>query len=210
MVQLSSDATLRRVCVDILQEFGWPANARDNTQRLWTAACGYIERLQTIILVLDEIQHVRSAGQNDREALCGFLKSLVQPRQTQVVPIVVGMPDFHEVINSDVQLRRRFDIVNLRALDPALDRATAVQTLSEYAEMLGLPLAGDVRSKDFASRLLEASNHAFGEMCVVIQRAIKQVISENGQEITLQHFQDAHRLRYDCLPDQNPFVTEPF
>lgn len=209
-VELSSDATLRRVCVDILQEFGWPANARDNTQRLWTAACGYINRLETIVLVLDEIQHVRSTGKNDREALCGFLKSLVQPRQAQVIPIVVGMLDFHEVLDSDVQIKRRFDVVNMRALDPALDRAVAIQTLQKYANLLNLTLAADVQSKDFASRLLEASNYCFGELCVVIQRALKQVSLKKDQEVTLRHFQDAQHARRDCLPDENPFVTQHF
>lgn len=209
-VKLNSDATLRSVCVDILKEFGWPAKGRDNSQRLWTEACNYINRLETIVLVIDEIQHVRSNGKNDREALCGFLKSLVQPRQAQIIPIVVGMPDFHEVLDSDVQIKRRFDVVNMRALDPALDRAVAIQTLQKYANLLNLTLAADVQSKDFASRLLEASNYCFGELCVVIQRALNQVSLKKDQEITLRHFQDAHHARRDCLPEENPFVTQPF
>lgn len=210
VVQLSADATLRRVCSDTLREYGWPAKARDNAQQIWSSVRDYVARLQTVVLVLDEIQHVRSAGPTERAALRDFLKSLVQPRQIRIVPIVVGMPEFEHVLNSDVQLRRRFDLVHMRSLDPAIDRERAIRTLNQYASHTGLNLSKSVTSRDFAARLLHASNYAFGEMCAVCLRGVKRALIDNGIDIEIAHFEEAHRLRYDCVPGVNPFIAADF
>ncbi len=209
-VQLSADATLRRVCSDILLEYGWAPKTRDNTQRIWADIGTYVARLQTIVLVLDEIQHVRSAGSHDRAALRDFLKSLVQPRETQVIPIVVGMPEFEEVFNSDIQLRRRFDLVHMRTLDPATDLKLAIQTLDSLVNAAGLSLTTSVTSPEFASRLLHASEYAFGEMCAVNLRGIKRAIQGESSNVDIGHFAEAHRSRYDCVPARNPFVAANF
>lgn len=210
MVRLTAKASLRGLCADTLLEYGWPPNQRDTAQVIWTKVNGYIRDLQTYILVLDEIQHVRSAGATDRADLRDFLKSMVQPSQSIVIPLVVGTSDFSEVLNSDDQLLRRFRQVHMRTLDPAIDLEVVARALHHYTVAADFQLSKSVRTRDCAARLLHAAKYAFGEMCSYCCAGIKQAMLEGSQELGVQHFEDAYRLRTDCVPALNPFVAEDF
>lgn len=208
VVQLSADASLRRVCADILQEFGWPPGSSEKAQRIWSTAVQYMHRLDTSILVLDEIQHVRVAGQNDRAALRDFLKSLVQPRQVQLVPIIIGMPDFEEVLASDIQLRRRYDVVHMRQLEPSVDLARVRTCLKTYCQAANLRGHRALVQADFGHRLMVAAQHAFGEMCGFIVQTIKLAREEGATVLQVRHFAEAYRRHYDCVPALNPFLSD--
>lgn len=210
IVELSAKASLRAVGADTLTEFGWEALSRDNAQTIWKKAMGYMRDLETFILVLDEIQHVRSAGKDDRESLTSFLKTLVLPRPKAIIPIVVGMSTFTEVLHSDDQLRRRYTQVNLRNLDPAIDLNKAIKSLNQYAIAAEIGLGSCVRTTEFAARLLHASRYSFGEMCAYCRAGIKQAMSDDSTEVRTEHFQDAYRLKTDCLPALNPFIATDF
>lgn len=210
VVRLSAKSTLRAVCSDTLAAFGWEANARDSAPTIWRKVEGYMRQLNTFILVLDEIQHVRSAGREDREALTSFLKSLVLPRPTAIIPVVVGMPTFSEVLQSDDQLRRRFAQVVIRKLDPSVDLSKAIKTLDQYARNAEMELASSVKTREFAARLLHTSCYAFGEMCVYCRSAIKVAMVKNDSTLSIEHFQELYRLNTDCLADLNPFLVDDF
>lgn len=210
VVRLSANATLRAVCADCLMEIGWRPKKIDSAQSLWADVRHYMKELKTFILVLDEIQHVRSAGQSDKAALRDFLKSLVQPSQNTIIPVVVGMGEFREVLVSDDQLRRRFDQVIMRDLEPIVDLAKPIKTLIFYAENCGLTLGESVLTRDFAARLMHASNYAFGEMCALCVAGIKRTIVGEQTSIEICHFADAFQRRSDCVPALNPFLAADF
>lgn len=210
IAQMSARSTLRAVCSDILAGFGWEASARDSAPTIWRKVEGYMQQLDTFILVLDEIQHVRSAGREDREALTSFLKSLVLPRPRAIIPIVVGMPAFSEVLHSDDQLRRRFRQVIMRKMDPAIDQGLAIMTLDQYAQNAKIDLARTVRTREFAARLLHAACYAFGEMCAYCRSAIKVAMVHQHDALGIEHFQELYRLNTDCLPALNPFIADDF
>jgi hypothetical protein len=210
LVRLSANASLKGVSADCLAEIGWRARMQDSARSIWQEVTHYMRELNTFILVLDEIQHVRTTGANDRAALRDFLKSLVQPSQNMVVPIVIGMEEFREVLVSDEQLRRRYDQVHVRALSPIEDLKETVQTLDRYATKAGLSLDGSVMSRDFAERLLHASNYAFGEMCSICVAGIRRTLLDGSATIELSHFQEAYNRRADCVPALNPFIATDF
>lgn len=210
VVRLSANATLRAVCADCLLEIGWRAKKHDSAQSVWADVRHYMKELKTFILVLDEIQHVRSAGQSDKAALRDFLKSLVQPSQNVIIPVVVGMRDFREVLVSDDQLRRRFDQVIMRDLEPKVDLAKPIKTLSLYAEKCELELGASVLTRDFAARLMHASNYAFGEMCALCLASLKRTMVGGQRNIEIDHFAEAYRRRSDCVPALNPFLAAQF
>jgi type II secretory pathway predicted ATPase ExeA len=129
-VPLRDDVTLRRLRMLISLEFGWTPKARESAEEIWQYVTQYIDRLQSHIIVLDEIQHVRAAGPKDKKSMRDALKSLVQPHRGQVVPILIGMPEFEELLNSDQQFKRRYSVVHMTTLDPAADAKKASACLS--------------------------------------------------------------------------------
>lgn len=210
LVRLSANASLKGVSADCLAEIGWRARMQDSARSIWQEVTHYMRELNTFILVLDEIQHVRTTGANDRAALRDFLKSLVQPNQNMIIPIVVGMEEFREVLISDEQLRRRYDQVQVRALTPVKDLKETIQTLDRYASKAGLSLDSSVMSRDFAERLVHASNCAFGEMCSICIAGIRRALLGGSPTIELSHFQEAYNRRADCIPALNPFIATDF
>lgn len=209
-VPLRDDVTLRRLRMLISLEFGWTPKARESAEEIWQYVTQYIDRLQTHVIVLDEIQHVRAAGPKDKKSMRDALKSLVQPQRGQVVPILIGMPEFEELLNSDQQFKRRYSVVHMTTLDAAADAKKAIQVLARYCKEVGIELGGSVKTRDFAERLLHASHYAFGEMCSICILAIKTALIAHADEITIEHFREAHALRFDCVGDMNPFLARDF
>ncbi|GFE65107.1 TniB family NTP-binding protein [Litoreibacter roseus] len=210
VIKLKAKASLRGLCAGALTAYGWPVNKRDSAEEIWTEVDGYIRKLQTSVLVFDEIQHVRSAGAVDRADLRDFLKSLVQPGQSIVIPIVVGTPDFLEVLNSDDQLFRRCRQVHTRTLETAIDLEVVARTLNQYAKAANIQLTKSVKNREFAARLLHVSKYAFGTMCEYCCAGIKQAMLEDSTELKIQHFEDTYRRNIDCVPALNPFVAADF
>ncbi|MEP5760625.1 MAG: TniB family NTP-binding protein [Litoreibacter sp.] len=210
MVELSANASLRGLCADVLREYGWTANQRDTAQTIWNNVSNYIRDLKTYVIILDEIQHVRTAGPKDRAALRDFLKSLVQPRGTVVIPILVGMSSFHEVLISDDQLRRRYKRVHMQPLDPAIDLKRAIKTLARYVSAAEMTMEKSVESREFAARLIHTSGYAFGELCVYCRAGIKMAMFENSQSVGIEHFAAAYWHNTDCFPAVNPFIAVDF
>ena len=209
-VELSANASLRGLCADVLLKFGWTANQRDTAQTIWNKVSDYIRDLKTYVIVLDEIQHVKSAGPKDRADLRDFLKSLVQPRGTVVIPILVGMSSFQEVLVSDTQLRRRYKRVHMQPLDPAIDLKRAIKTLARYVSAAEMTMEKSVESREFAARLIHTSDYAFGELCAYCRAGIKQAMFDNSPAVGIEHFAAAYRHNTDCLPAVNPFIAVDF
>ncbi len=147
---------------------------------------------ETRIIVLVEIQHVRAAGPKDKKSMRDALKSLVQPHRGQVVPILIGMPEFGELLNSDQQFKRRYSVVHMTTLDPAADVKRAIQILARYCKEVKMQLGKTLKTRDFAERLLHASHYAIGEMCSICILAIKTALIAQAGEITIDHFRDGH------------------
>jgi hypothetical protein len=166
--------------------------------------------LNTKVLLLDEIQHVRAAGPQDRKDLQAFLKSIVQPGGPRFMPILVGMPEFEEVLNSDTQLDRRYIKIKMRGLEPTTDLAVGMQILERYCNEIGLPMHSTIASKEFAARLLHAGLYSFGTISVWCRRGIFQAVATAATELTIEHFQEAYRSREDCVPALNPFLAVDF
>ena len=209
-VPLRDDVTLRKLRMLISLEYGWMPKARDSAEDIWQYVAAYIERLETQVLVLDEIQHVRAAGPKDRQSMRDALKSLVQPQKGQVVPILIGTPDFAEILNSDQQFKRRYSVVHMTDLDPGVDAWRAIKVLARYCEGAGLELSKRVKSPDFAERLLHASFYAFGELCEICILALKSALLAGDKVLEIEHFRLTHAQRFDCLPEMNPFIAEDF
>jgi hypothetical protein len=203
---LSARATLRDLSEEILRSFGWEG-ATGTAKSLWHKACNYMDALDTKVLILDEIQHVRAAGPQDRKDLQAFLKTIVQPGGPRFMPILVGMPEFEDVLNSDTQLDRRYIKLKMRSLEPTADLAVGMQILERYCSEINLAMHSSVASKDFAARLMHAGLYSFGIVSVWCRRGIFEAISTGATELEIQHFQAAYQSREDCIPALNPFIA---
>ncbi|MBO9400509.1 TniB family NTP-binding protein [Shimia sp. R9_3] len=209
-LDLGARATLKSLSAALLEELGWPARQKDSAEALLRSSRNYMAKLNTKILVIDEIQHIRSTGKQDREDLQDFLKSLVKPRVGQIIPILIGMPEFNDVLASDGQLDRRYRKVRMSCFDPALDLARTIRVLKIVAENTGIALGASVMTQNFAARLMHAGMYAFGEICVWCQRAASKAYRSDADELVIAHFQDCYRQEEDCVPALNPFIADDF
>lgn len=206
---LGGRASLRDLSEAVLRSFGWEG-ATGTAKSLWAKACRYMVELETKVLILDEIQHIRAAGPQDRKDLQAFLKSIVQPGGHRIMPILVGMPEFEEVLNSDTQLDRRFIKINMRDLDPAVDLAVGMQILETYCKTVEMGMHESITSQEFAARLMHAGRYSFGSVSIWCRLGINAATKAGYSELSIQHFQDAYQSREDCIPALNPFIATDF
>lgn len=206
---LGGRASLRDLAAAVLVEFGWEG-ATGTAKSLWSKACNYMAELDTRVLIFDEVQHIRAAGPQDRKDLQAFLKSIVQPGGHRFMPILVGMPEFEDVLNSDTQLDRRYIKIKMRQLDPAADLAIGMQLLASYCRVVNVAMYESITTEEFASRLMHAGMYSFGIVSVWCRRAIFQAIASASDELEILHFREAYRNREDCVPALNPFIAVDF
>lgn len=206
---LGGKASLRDLAQTVVQEYGWTGST-GSAKTLWSKACDYMAELETRVLIFDEIQHVRAAGPQDRKDLQAYLKSIVQPGGHRFMPILVGMPEFEEVLNSDTQLDRRYIKIKMRSLDPSVDLAVGMQILETYCKTVDIDMHDSITTEDFAGRLMHAGMYSFGIVAIWCRRGLIKAISAGSNKLHIEHFQDAYFAREDCVPALNPFIAINF
>ena len=132
--------------------------------------------------------------------------------QWQVNLILSGTPALGPILNSDVQLSSRFSPVTFGALVPEAEEGEVLFVLEHYANIARLPLADDVKTEDFARRLMHSSAYAFGRLAQTVVRTTVGLLRRKGFDavITRADFADYFRKKWGAIDGLNPFITEDF
>lgn len=210
-VRIEGPATLRGLVVDIHSAYSEAApRRRESAKDIWGRVLHLMRELGTFVLVLDEIQHVRSASDTEKIGIADILKSRLQDRTWPIVLILIGTPDFADVLANDRQLSRRLLKVHMADLTPSNDLKRTIRTLDRYAADAGLEMAPCVTTPDFAHRLLHAADYGLGELCGLCLAAIECLFEAGDEEIAIGHFEEAFRQANDCPSESNPFIAVDF
>jgi Bacterial TniB protein len=166
--------------INILEALNAPYNIREKGLRLYQQVVSILKKVETKILIIDEIHHVLAGGYITQRVFLNMIKYLAN--DLQIVIIASGIRDALSAINTDKQLANRFE----PALLPRwkMDEEY-LRLLSSFEAILPLRKPSNLTEEAIAMKILSMSGGTIGEISTILKKAAIQAITSNKECIDL-------------------------
>jgi len=163
----------------ILETLVAPYKPRDRIDTKQFQAIRILTRIQTRMLIIDEIQHIIAGNLNKQR---NFLNSIKYIGNELQIPIVgVGTQEAFNAVQTDRQLANRFE----PALLPKWQMGKEyLKLLASFERMLPLRKPSNLIGNTLALKLLSMSGGIIGELSEILSRAAVKAIETGGECIT--------------------------
>lgn len=163
----------------ILDKLFAPYRSGDRPDKKQFQVIRLLTRLNTRMLILDEIHHIIAGNHNKQRHFLNTIKYLGNELQ---VPLVgVGIKDAYNAIQTDPQLSNRFEPMTL----PRWEIGTEyLRLLASFERMLPLKKPSHLVEKSLALKLLSMSEGIIGELSALLTEATVKAIRNGTEQIT--------------------------
>ncbi|MFA3920460.1 TniB family NTP-binding protein [Ruegeria hyattellae] len=210
-ILVPSPATLKDVGSSILQKLGFDTMRSKSSGAIWDQVRCLFQNRETLFLHMDEAQHLFSTqNRNVRQSVVNTLKTLLNSDDWPVGLILSGTPEMMVMLNSDAQLQRRVDIVNLPAISWSSHAKEAEAALRAYAAQAELEFCPQLDLDAFLPRLIHAGANEFGLTIEMILRGIELALLSGSKTMRVAHFIEAFRRKSGCVLGLNPFAAADY
>ncbi len=165
----------------ILDKLFVPYRPNDRPEKLYQQVKMLLKKINTKILIIDEIHNILAANHTSQRVFLNVLKYLAN--ELQIVIVGVGVHEALNVINSDPQLANRFDRVFLDKWQMG-DEYLRLLASMEFLTPLKKP--SDLTETTIALKLLSMSEGYIGELSKIIKLAAVQAVKTGAESITKQ------------------------
>ena len=121
-----------------------------------------------------------------------------------------GTAELTELVNSDHQLARRVDVINLGTVSEVTDLEKIRHILKRYCAEAQIDIQSDLLADGFLKRLIHAGGNEFGLIIQTVIAGIEQAAANGKPNIEPVHFAAAFHQKSGCIPAFNPFVAEDY
>lgn len=211
-ILVPSPATVRDLGSILLEKLGYTSERKGATAGgIWRQVRTLLQNRKTLFVHLDEAQHlIASQNKNVREGVVDMLKTLLNSDTWPVGLILSGTPKMLEMLNADVQLGRRVDMVKLPAISWASQGKEIRSIFQTYVQKAELNLDDDIDLDDLLPRLVQAGANEFGLTIQMLLFALEDALLVGDDCLSLKHFSEAFRRKTGCIPALNVFLAGDF
>jgi Bacterial TniB protein len=170
----------RMFFINILEALHAPYNVREKALRLYQQVANILKKVETKILIIDEIHHVLAGGHITQRVFLNMIKYLAN--DLQIVIIASGIRDALSAINTDKQLANRFK----PALLPTwkMDEEY-LRLLTSFEAILPLRKPSNLTQEDLAMKILSLSGGTIGEISTILKDAAVHAVTSKKECIDL-------------------------
>ena len=162
----------------ILDAIFAPYKSHDRIDKKQTQVIHLLKRMQTRMLIIDEIHHILAGSMNRQRAFLNVIKYLGNDLQ---IPIVgIGTKDAFRVLQTDPQLSNRFEPAVLPSWN--LDR-NFLRLLVSFERMLPLKRPSELQTRELAVRVCNMSEGYIGELSRVLTEAAATAVQNETEQI---------------------------
>jgi hypothetical protein len=160
----------------ILEKLGAPYRAADRIDRKQFQSIRILSKIETKMLIIDEVQHVIAGNQGRQRAFLNTIKYLGNELQ---IPIVgVGTKDAFNAIQTDPQLSNRFE----PAILPRWEMGNEyLKLLASFERMMPLKKPSGLVENALALKVLSMSEGTIGEISSLLGKAAVKAIETGGE-----------------------------
>ncbi len=179
-LQAPPDADERSFYHALLDITGTPYRVADRGDRKQRQVINTLRRLETRLLIIDEIQHVLAGNQTKQRQFLNVLKYL---SNELMLPLVgAGIGTAFNAIQHDEQLASRFEPIGLPRWRMGEEY---IRLLMTFERLLPLQKPSNLSEEKLAYKLLSLSEGSLGELTNILQRAAIQAVDTKEEYISL-------------------------
>jgi len=179
-VQSPPDADERSFYHALLDITGTPYRAADRGDRKQRQVINTLRRMETRLLIIDEIQHVLAGNRTRQRQFLNVLKYL---SNELMLPLVgAGIGTAFNAIRNDEQLASRFEPIGLPKWRMGEEY---LRLLLTFERLLPLKKPSNLAEEKLAYKLLSMSEGSLGELSKILQKAAILAIQTEEERISL-------------------------
>lgn len=170
----------RMFYIKILEALNAPYNIRERAIPLAKQVEVILEKVETKILIIDEIHNILAGAYLSQRTFLNMLKNMAN--ELQIVIIGSGIKDALSAINTDAQLANRFEpfILPRWKMDEEY-----LRLLTSFEAILPLRKASNLTDERLAMKVLSLSGGTIGEISTILKKAAIQAITSKKEYIDL-------------------------
>lgn len=162
----------------ILDAIFAPYKSHDRIDKKQTQVIHLLKRMQTRMLIIDEIHHILAGSMNRQRAFLNVIKYLGNDLQ---IPIVgIGTKEAFRALQTDPQLSNRFEPAILPRWN--LDR-NFLRLLVSFERMIPLKRPSELQTRELAVRLYNMSEGYIGELSRILTEAAVTAVQNETEQI---------------------------
>jgi len=174
-------------CIGILKALNAPHLITGTVSQLYQQVLRILVKVQTRILIIDEIHHITTGGHITQRIFLAMLKHLANDLEIVIVASVIK--DALNAIGSDEQLANRFEPFILPRWSMNED---FLRLLSSFEIILPLKYPSDLTSEEKAMTILSVSGGTIGEISTLLKKAAVQAIISKKECIDMALLSTSH------------------
>jgi Cdc6-like AAA superfamily ATPase len=193
LAQMPSGPDERRLYASLLAEIGAPFHTAERIATLETLTHVLLQRLRVRLVVIDEVHNLLAGSQREQRRALNVLKTLANVLQAVVV--AVGTGDALLAIQTDAQVARRFEPLELPRWRESDAFRAFVATLLKVMPLLKL---SPITDRDGIRLLLRKTDGITAQVCAIIAQSAEIAIVNGSESIDLgllQHVSDRQHLQ---------------
>jgi len=204
-MQAPTEVTERSFYHMLLDATGTPFRMADLVDRKQRQVINTLRRLETRLLIIDEIQHVLAGNQLKQRQFLNVLKYLSNELMLPMVGAGIGTA--FNAIQHDEQLASRFEPIGLPRWKMGNEY---LRLLLSFENLLPLKKQSYLAETKLAHKLLGLSEGSLGELAKILQQAAVQAIQTEQERISvallkkLDYTPRSARSSYEKLMAEEP------
>lgn len=164
----------------LLMMLGATVKQNDSSDRKLMQLLEILPRIQTKILMVDELNALLAGSVTKQRFFLNMLKYISNELQISIV--AAGTAEAEHAVRSDAQIRSRFP---LRTLPRWQEGDDFKKLLYNFEYVLPLKQASEIYKSEMASKLYGLSEGVIGELARILRSAAKHAIKTKDERITL-------------------------
>ncbi|MGZ0077178.1 TniB family NTP-binding protein [Methylomonas sp. MS20] len=166
---------------NLLMLLGAVVKPNDSSDRKLLQLLAILPRLQTKILMVDELNALLAGSATKQRFMLNMLKFI--SNELQICIVAAGTLEAEHAIRSDAQLQSRFPLRTLPRWQQGEDFR---RLLYNFEYILPLKLPSEIYKGEIASKLYGLSEGVIGEVAKILRSAAKQAIKNGEERISME------------------------
>jgi hypothetical protein len=166
---------------NLLMLLGAVVKPNDSSDRKLLQLLAILPRLQTKILMVDELNALLAGSATKQRFMLNMLKFI--SNELQICIVAAGTLEAEHAIRSDAQLQSRFPLRTLPRWQQGEDFR---RLLYNFEYVLPLKLPSEIYKGEIANKLYGLSEGVIGEVAKILRSAAKHTIKNSEERITME------------------------
>lgn len=200
-VSLRATTSWKHLGSALLKALKYPSDLdHRSADMVWRRVEGLLKRGNVMIVHIDEFQHLLM-GKSAKETniILNGLKDLMKRPDWPILPIISGVPELLDYVNTNDQLTALLQPVTFMDIPYADDSLSEIDNiLVQFAEVVGLD-PSEIRNEDVYNRMIHASVRRWGRLFELIIESLSHAAVSDRKMLKVNDLAETFR-RWTGVP----------